>query len=41
MNESGLDVGGRIMLKWVFKKLYGGIDWIDLDKGRNRQRVMR
>ena len=26
----GLDVVGRIILKWIFKKLDVGMDWIDL-----------
>jgi hypothetical protein len=23
-----LDVDGKIILKWIFKKWYGGMDWI-------------
>ena len=41
MSERDLGVDGRIILKWIFKKLDGGIDWIDLTEGRNGQRVMR
>ena len=30
-------VGGRIILKFVFKKCFEGcMDWIDLDEGRRR-----
>jgi hypothetical protein len=27
-------VDGRIILKWIFKKWDGGMDWIDLDQDR-------
>jgi len=30
-----LDVDGRIMLKLVFKKWDGGMDWIDLAQNRD------
>jgi hypothetical protein len=29
-------VDGRIILKWIFKKWYGGMDWIDLAQNRDR-----
>jgi transposase len=29
-------VDGRIILKWIFKNLDGGIDWIDLTQDRDR-----
>jgi len=32
----GLDVVGRIILKWIFKKWNGGMDWIDLAQGTDR-----
>jgi hypothetical protein len=28
LDESG--VGGRIILRWIFRKRCGGMDWIDL-----------
>ena len=30
------DVDGRIILKWIFKKRGGSIDWIDLAEDRER-----
>ena len=29
----GQGVDGRIILKWIFIKYYGSINWIDLAKG--------
>jgi len=31
----GLCIDGRIILKRIFKNLYGGMDWIDLVQDRN------
>jgi hypothetical protein len=33
-------VEGRIILKWVFKKRDGGMDWIELAQDRNRWRAL-
>jgi hypothetical protein len=34
-------VGGRIILRWIFRKWKGGgrMDWIDLDQDRDRWRA--
>ena len=37
MEDPGVD--GRIMLKWIFDKLDGGIDWIGLAQNKNRLRA--
>ena len=28
---------GRIVLRWIFKKENGGVDWIDLDQERDKE----
>jgi hypothetical protein len=33
-------VDGRIILKWIFKRLDGGIDWFDLAQEVERWRVL-
>ena len=38
MKDPGVD--GRITLKWTFKKLNGGMDWIDLAQERDRWRAV-
>ena len=34
MEDPGVD--GRIILRWIFRKLDGGIDWIALAQDRDR-----
>jgi hypothetical protein len=34
-----LSLDGRIILKWIFKKWDGGMDWIDLSQKRVRWRT--
>ena len=34
------DVGGRIILKWIFKKWEGDTDWIDLARDSERWRAV-
>jgi hypothetical protein len=34
LEDTGID--GRIILKWMFRKSYGGTDWIDLAQNRDR-----
>ena len=38
MEDPGVD--GRIILKWIFERLGGGIDWIDLAQDRDRWRAV-
>jgi hypothetical protein len=33
-------VNGRIILKWIFKKWDGGMDWIDMAQNRDRWRAL-
>jgi hypothetical protein len=33
-------VDGRIILKWIFKRLDGGMDWINLAQDRDRKRAL-
>jgi hypothetical protein len=34
LGDPGVD--GRIILKWIFRKLHWGMDWIDLAQYRDR-----
>ena len=34
------DVDGRIILRWIWRKWDGNIDWIDLDQGRDMWRAL-
>jgi hypothetical protein len=33
-------VDGRMILKWIFKKWDGGMDWIELAQNRDRLRAL-
>jgi hypothetical protein len=38
LEDPGID--GRIILKWIFKRLDGGIDWINLAQNRGRWQAL-
>jgi hypothetical protein len=38
LEDTGVD--GRIILRWIFRKWDGAMDWIDLGKDRDRWRVL-
>jgi hypothetical protein len=38
LKDPGVD--GRIILKWIFEKWDGGMDWIDLFQCRDRWRAV-
>jgi hypothetical protein len=38
LEDPGVD--GRIILKWIFKKWDGGMDWIDMAQDRDRWRAL-
>ena len=33
-------IDGRIILRWIFRKWDGGMDWIDLARDRDRWRTL-
>ena len=36
----GIGVGGRIILKWLFKRWDGGTDWSNLAQDRDRWQAL-
>jgi hypothetical protein len=38
LEDPGVD--GRIILRWIFRKWDGGLDWIDLAQDRDRWRAL-
>jgi hypothetical protein len=38
LGDPGVD--GRIILKWIFNKLDGGMDWLQLAQDRDRWRAL-
>ena len=38
MGDPGID--GWIILRWIFRKWDGGVDWIELAKDRDRWRAL-
>jgi hypothetical protein len=38
LGDPGVD--GKIILKWIFKKLDGAMDWIELAQDRDRWRAV-
>jgi hypothetical protein len=38
LEDPGVD--GRIILKWIFKRWDGGMDWIGLAENRDRWRAL-
>jgi hypothetical protein len=38
LGDPGVD--GRIILKWIFKKWDGGMDWTELAQNRDRWRAL-
>jgi hypothetical protein len=38
LEDPGVD--GWIILKWIFKRVEGGIDWIDVAQDRDRWRAL-
>ena len=38
LEDPGID--GKIILRWIFRKWDGGVDWIDLAQDRDRWRAL-
>jgi hypothetical protein len=38
LGDPGVD--GRIILKWMLRKWYGGMDWIELAQDRDKWRAL-
>jgi hypothetical protein len=38
LEDPGMD--GRIILKWIFERLGGGVEWIDLAQDREKRRAV-
>jgi hypothetical protein len=38
LTDPGVD--GRVILKWIFRRWVGGMDWIELVQDRNRWRAV-
>ena len=38
LEDTGTD--GRIILRWIFRKWGGGVDWIDLAQDRDMRRAL-
>jgi hypothetical protein len=38
LEDTGVD--GRVILKWIFKKWDGGMDWIDVAQDRDKWRAL-
>jgi photosystem II stability/assembly factor-like uncharacterized protein len=38
LGDQGVD--GKIILKWIFEKRDGGMNWIDMDRVRDRGRAL-
>jgi hypothetical protein len=38
LEDPGVD--GKIILRWLFRKWYGGMDWLDLTHDRDRWQAL-
>jgi hypothetical protein len=39
-HQEDLDIGGRIILRWILERGWGGMDLIDLAENRDRWRAL-